>query len=267
MPTAHVNGTEIYYESHGSETNPSIVFADGRGGNTLSWWQQVSFFSEKYRCITFDHRGWGKSPTSDSIKYREYFADDLSSLLDNLGIYQTFLVAQSMGGFSCLEFALNHPERTYGLVLADTTGGVSSTGTLAELLKTNPPPDGPNRSLSQSFITDNPDKSFLYEQINNLNPPRGDDGIVSAFRRDDGPNTESFSSWDIPTLLIVGEEYVIFPPSVIAEVQKAVPGSRMEIVKGAAHSAHFEQPMIFNKLVYEMFSDVINKRILSSSIS
>ena len=57
-----------------------------------------------------------------------------------------------MGGFSCLEFALNHPERTYGLVLADTTGGVSTTGTLTELLKTNPPPDGPNRSLSQSFI-------------------------------------------------------------------------------------------------------------------
>ena len=267
MPTAHVNGTGIYYESHGSETNPSIVFAHGRGGNTLSWWQQVSFFSAKYRCITFDHRGWGKSTTSDFSKYREYFAHDLAALLDNLGIYQTFLVAQSMGGFSCLEFALSHPKRTSGLVLADTTGGISTTGTLAELLKTNPPPDGPNRSLSQSFIQNNPDKSFLYEQINNLNPPREDDGIVSGFRRDDGPNVESFSSWDIPTLLIVGEEDVIFPPAVISEVKKAVPGSRMEIVKGAAHSAHFEQPKIFNKLVDEMFSDVINKRILSNSIS
>ena len=90
---------------------------------------------------------------------------------------------------------------------------------------------------------------------------------MSGFRRDDGPNVESFSSWDIPTLLIVGEEDVIFPPAVISEVKKAVPGSRMEIVKGAAHSAHFEQPKIFNKLVDEMFSDVINKRILSSSIS
>ena len=267
MPTISLNDTEIYYESHGSETNPSIVFAHGRGGNTLSWWQQVSFFSAKYRCITFDHRGWGRSGNPDISRYREHFVDDLTSLLDHLGIDKTFLIAQSMGGFSCLGFALKHPNRTSGLVLADTTGGIATPGTLSELLKTNPPPDGPARSLSQSFIKEDPGKAFLYQQINDLNTPRGDDGIVSGFRQHDGPSFESFSSWDIPTLLIVGEEDVIFPPAVISEVQKAISGSRMEIVKGAAHSAHFEQPLIFNRLVEQMFSDVINKRILSSSIS
>ena len=266
MPTVRVNDTEIYYESHGAEENPTIVFAHGRGGNTLSWWQQVSFFSEQYRCIAFDQRGWGRSPANDISRSREYFAYDLASLLDYLKIDETFLVSQSMGGFSCLGFALNHPNRTCGLVLGDTTGGVATVGTLSELKKTNPPPDGPARSLSQSFIKNNPGKAFLYQQINDLNPPRGDDGIVSGFRREDGPNCESFSHWDIPTLLIVGEEDVIFPPSVIAEVQKSIPGSRMEIVTGAAHSVHFEKPAVFNRLVDDMFSSIVNKPILSGPI-
>jgi len=266
MPTIKVGGSEIYYESHGSKTNPSIVFAHGRGGNTLSWWQQVSFFSGRYHCITFDHRGWGRSPANDIARSRDHFADDLESLLNYLKIDQTFLIAQSMGGFSCLGFALNHPDRTSGLVLGDTTGGVATAGTLLQLQKTNPPPDGPARSLSQSFITNNPDKAFLYQQINDLNPPRGDDGIVSGFRQEDGPNFESFSCWDIPTLLIVGEEDVIFPPAVISEVQKAIPASHMEVIKGAAHSAHFEQPTVFNRLVNDMLSEIFDKQIQRNSI-
>ena len=78
----------------------------------------------------------------------------------------------------------------------------------------------------------------------------------SAFRREDGPQAEAFADWKLPTLLIVGQEDAIFPPEVIAEVQKAIPGSRMEVVPGAAHSAHFEQASVFNKLVERLFAEV-----------
>ena len=114
MPKAPVNGIELYYESHGS--GPAIVFAHGRGGNHISWWQQVARFSGEYRCITFDHRGWGQSIAEYGSPLRENFAADLVALLDYLGVEETFLVAQSMGGFCCLEFALAYPERTLGLV-------------------------------------------------------------------------------------------------------------------------------------------------------
>ena len=39
MPTAKVNGVELYYESYGE--GPAIVFAHGRGGNHASWWRQA----------------------------------------------------------------------------------------------------------------------------------------------------------------------------------------------------------------------------------
>ena len=254
MPKAPINGIEIYYESHGDESDPAIIFAHGRGGNHMSWWQQVAAFSAEYRCITFDHRGWGASIAEHGSPLRENFIDDLTALLDHLKINKVFLVAQSMGGFSCLGFALAHPERTLGLVLGDTTGGVATEGTLAALNNTSPPPDGPARSLSASFVKENPALTFLYQQIGGLNPPRGEDGVISGFRREDGPQLEAFTGWTIPTLLIVGKEDAIFPPEVIAEVQKVIPGSRMEVVPGAAHSAHFEEASVFNKLVSELFA-------------
>jgi len=258
VPKAQINGTDLYYESHGDDSAPAIVFAHGRGGNHMSWWQQVAAFSTEYRCVTFDHRGWGASIAEHGSPLRENFIGDLTALLDHLNIDKAFLVAQSMGGFCCLGFALAHPERTLGLVLGDTTGGMATEGVLAALKNTNPPPEGTARSLSASFIAENPALTFLYQQVGGLNPPRGEDGVISGFRREDGPQAEAFAGWQIPTLLIVGKEDAIFPPKVIAEVQKAIPGSRMEVVPGAAHSAHFEQAPVFNKLVSELFAGALS---------
>ena len=92
-----------------------------------------------------------------------------------------------------------------------------------------------------------------------MNPPRGEDGIISGFRLKDGPNVADFAGWTIPTLLIVGKEDAIFPPDVITEVEKIIPGSRMEVVPGAAHSAHFEQAEVFNKLLAGLFDQVRSK--------
>ena len=61
-------------------------------------------------------------------------------------------------------------------------------------------------------------------------------------------------------MLIVGKEDAIFPPEVIAEVQRVIPGSRMEVVPGAAHSAHFEQAVGFNQLIGNLFQQVTSAR-------
>src|SRR5262249_45467845 len=63
MPFAPVNGIDLYYEVNGS--GPALLFAHGQGGNHLSWWQQVPFFSRFYTCITFDNRAFGFSLDRD----------------------------------------------------------------------------------------------------------------------------------------------------------------------------------------------------------
>ena len=46
MSNAKINGIELHYRVHG-EGGP-IVFAHGPGGNLLSWWQQVAYFSRYF---------------------------------------------------------------------------------------------------------------------------------------------------------------------------------------------------------------------------
>ena len=137
MPKAPINGMELYYETAGE--GPAVVFAHGRGGNHLSWWQQVPVFSKSYRCITFDQRGFGQSFNPPDMPGREAFVEDLRALLDYLGISETFLVAQSLGGLTCLGFALANPHRTKGLVLADTTGGIGEQSVVEKLRNGVPP--------------------------------------------------------------------------------------------------------------------------------
>ena len=165
----------------------------------------------------------------------------------------------------CLEFALANPDRTLGLVLGDTTGGVASPGVLAALGRATPPPDGVARSLAGSFIEEQPALTFLYQEIGGLNPERGEDGVISGFRREEGPGEAAFLGWQTPTLLIVGEEDRIFPPDVIEEVHKVIPGSRMEVVPGSAHSAHFEQAEVFNGLLAEFCSKALSAQTVPAA--
>ena len=47
--------------------------------------------------------------------------------------------------------------------------------------------------------------------------------MISGFRREDGRQDADFYGWQIPTLLIVGDQDAIFPPAAISEVQKTIP--------------------------------------------
>src|ERR1700694_2978547 len=128
MPFAGVNRIELYYEIHGPKPGsaPAIVFAHGAGGNHLSWWQQVPLFVYRYTCVVFDHRGYGRSTDVPGHAGGAMLVDDLRALLDHAGIERATFVAQSMGGWTCLAFALAHPERVERLLMCDTHGGLVS---------------------------------------------------------------------------------------------------------------------------------------------
>src|SRR5579859_6208400 len=173
MPMLNTNGAGLYYETHGS--GPAIVFAHGAGGNHLSWWQQVPFFRERYTCVTFDHRGFGRSLDPRPVTEHPRFDEDLAALIDHLELLDVRLVAQSMGGWTCLGYAVSHPERVRALVMADTAGGLTSPAleqarAAAQAKRGDLPLLG--GALSQGFRRRDPAGAFLYEQIFALNPPR-----------------------------------------------------------------------------------------------
>src|ERR1700757_2935474 len=122
-------GCRLYYEVTGA--GPAIVFAHGLGGNHLSWWQQVPHFAGRYTCVTFAHRGFAPSSEIPGGPDPADYAGDLAALIDQLALDRVFLVAQSMGGWASLEYALAKPERVRGLVLASTAGAIARRGARA----------------------------------------------------------------------------------------------------------------------------------------
>ncbi len=251
MPFAPVNGIDLFYESHGD--GPAIVFLHGRGGNHLSWWQQVPHFSARYRCIAIDHREFGQSVDITDGPGRKAFADDLHQLLDHLKVERACLVGQSMGGFTALSFALREPDRVAGLVLADTTGGIASADIGSEMRKNVAalPADPAARSLAAGFGQHAPELAFLYGALGRLTPSIRE-SLEDLLLSEDGPALAELADWavyKVPTLVIVGAADVMITPVTAHMVAAHLSGAQLEVIQDAGHSAYFEKPKEFNALL------------------
>ena len=264
MPYAQVNGIRLYFESHGE--GETIVFLHGRGGNHLSWWQQISFFKTGFRCVAIDHREFGFSREAKDGPGRAAFADDLKGLLDNLQVEKAFLVGQSMGGGTALSFAVRFPTRVHAVVLADTSGGIVAEEILADFRSRvrSLPQDASVRALSAAFRERDPDRAFLYREISLLSAP-----VRETFEQyllsEDGPAPAELARYHIPTLIVVGSDDIVVTPAVAAMAQRYLDGSRLEVVRGAGHSAYFEMPDSFNQLVADFIRECKNHSSASST--
>ena len=261
MPTATVNGIELYYEAYGS--GPTVVFAHGAGGNHASWYQQVPFFARDYEVVTFDHRGFGNSHDTNGLG-RAAFVNDLEGLIDHLGRERVALVAQSMGGATCMGLTAKRPERVSALVMADTFGGMSlpepfhtqqqersaATRGLSQL----------DRVVSRSLPVRDPAKAQLYLDLASFNS----DGVAVMNRP--GTPAEPVSmervraaSERVPMLFLVGDEDALVPPEIIRVASETVHGSQFVVVPGSGHSVYFEQPAIFNHVVHQFLSEALRR--------
>lgn len=261
MPYAPVNGIELYYESHG--TGPAVLFAHGVGGNHLSWWQQTPAFRGRYRCITFDHRAFGRSHDLPNGPGRTQFAADAAALMDQLGIERFFVVAQSMGGRTAGGLLYRCPERLLGVVFAGSTGGSVDDGVreLQRLHRASLPAGQSqlDRALSPRFAAARPDMVFLYRAIRRLNPKRPAD-FLAPRPGYTGSFSEVLGRAGVPIQYLAGEHDAITPAPIVERAAGLVQGARFSCIADAGHSAYFENPAAFNAVV-RAFIDPIAARL------
>lgn len=249
-------GESLYYEVTGE--GEAVVLSHGAGGNHAIWFQQVPVLAKKFRVVTWDQRSFGRSSNRAGVAGPDAFAADLKALLDHLEISSAHLVGQSMGGWTTLRFALDHPERTRSIVLADTPGGVMTPEVRQDVERLGAdalavgdlefwkhPAIGPTTSREQ------PVKAFLYRQIGSVGPPR-DPAIAGRLFAVD--YTEEVRQLEAKVLLIVGEEDQLFTPRAIRSVGNEIRGSRVVEIPRAGHSPYFETPDTWNEAVLEFIA-------------
>lgn len=122
IPSAGAQG--LYYEDTGGD-GPIVVFSHGFLMDRTMFAPQLAALQGLYRCITWDQRGHGRTATHRLSPFDFYdSANDLSDLLDFLGIKGAVLVGMSQGGFLTLRAALTNPNAASALILLDTEADV-----------------------------------------------------------------------------------------------------------------------------------------------
>lgn len=194
-----------------------VVFLHAGVADRRMWAGQMRTLAEEgYHVVSYDRRGFGETETAD-VPFNHLV--DLEAVLDQLSIHAAVLVGCSMGGGLAIDFALEHPERTIGLVLVGTavTGAEGyeiddevmaleeaadyalergNTGTVNRI-QAHQWLDGPYGEAGR--VTGPVRELFLAMNEIHLNHPRltQEERPESAF--------DSVGSIQAPTLLVVGE--------------------------------------------------------------
>lgn len=271
MPHVNVDGVNLYYEDTGS--GMPIVFVHEYAGDYRSWENQVRYFSRRYRCITFNARGYPPSdvPEAQEAYSQDIILHDIRSLLGNLEIEAAHFVGLSMGSYTTLVFGLRYPEHVTSMVVAGTGYGAMPGNRdqfLSEIV-----------DLSASFEAGGgPEKSKILSSKNSRNTlkqksPRSwrefadqmkeHSGLGSAltFR---GVQTSRPMFTDIerelkestvPLLLMVGDEDPASMDGTLY-IKNTAPSAGLLMLPKTGHTINLEEPDFFNHAVESFINDV-----------
>jgi 3-oxoadipate enol-lactonase len=253
MPFLDRPGAALYYDVIGQ--GPPIVFAHGLGGTHASWWQQIPAFATQWTCVVFAARGFYPSRLSEPLPVDaslvDAFVADLAALIDELRLEPVRLVAQSLGGWTCLEYTLAQPDRVRALALADTTGTVSPA------VETNPADSealfarGIHPACGERMFREQPELHWLYRSLDELSFGLDKQAIAVALVASRTRSLADVAALAVPVLGIAGAEDVVIAPEAVRTVVGAMPNGRYQEVPAAGHSVYFERAGIFNRVVQE----------------
>jgi pimeloyl-ACP methyl ester carboxylesterase len=116
--TIEVNGTQLHYVERGY--GEPVVFVHGGLGDYRTWLPQMATFSELYHVVSYSRRAFFPNPwPPDYDASMMTHVGDLAALISGLGLGSAHLVANSYGGYVCLNFALRYPQLVRTLALAE----------------------------------------------------------------------------------------------------------------------------------------------------
>jgi len=256
------DGVELGYDDVGKGL--PIAFVHGFPHNRTLWAPQVNALVDRARCIALDLRGFGESSKHGPFSI-DQFADDLALLLRLLGIERAVVAGLSMGGYVALAFWRRHRAMVRALVLADTRAGADSDDgrekrrALIDVAKTRG-----SGAVADAQITGMIGKSTrakrpaLIDDVHRMLGSAPVDGIVGALEAmmERIDSTATLPTIDVPTLVVVGAEDVLTPPSEAEILHEAIRGSRLEVIDHAGHVSNLERPAAFNHVLTEFLASL-----------
>ena len=246
-----VNDVELYYEVHG-EGEP-IIFLHGWMDDHTVWNSQVDHFSKRYKVITYDHRGHGKSDKPPKGNYSmKTLAKDCYSLMQKLDIEKTILVGHSMGSFTSLTFTIDHPAKVSKLVLVGTSAYMPGYFRTMPLMGYFIPYELLMMMVNITFKYYKPSREIFEGSMERCrNTPKHvsydclNEWTLNYDLRD------HLHEIKIPTLIVTGKHDLGTPVRGNRYVSEKIKDSRLRLIPNAGHMSHIKAPEELNKIIEE----------------
>ena len=237
---------------------PLVVFLHGIGGNRTNWHDQLPVFAEHFTAATWDARGWGDSDDYEGPLRFEDMSDDLGRVLNHFGATSAHLVSLSMGGLIAQDFCARHPERVATMILVDTNNGPAKSMSQSEIeefvsLRKQPLLDGQEpkdiaEPVARSLVSPTATDAIVQRMIDSMSMLHKNSYIkaIETVARYEGPDLTTLRA---PSMLIVGADDKLTPPSVHREMADQLPQARYLEIPDAGHLSNIEKPAEFNQAV------------------
>jgi 3-oxoadipate enol-lactonase len=261
MPFIHAtDGTRIHYEVTGKSGATPVLMIQGLGASKNAWNLQRIAMATRFRIISFDNRGAGRSDKPTEPFTLEQMADDALAVLDAAGIETAHVVGASMGGVISQIVAVKFSHRVRSLTLVCTA------------CRNHPW----RQELLQSWAKTAADKGMIEvgkEAAQWVMSPRSFRRLVPAFtwmgplaalrprhsfvsQIDAILNTredlvDQLSTITAPTMVIVGNQDILTPRGDSEEIAERIPNAELVVISGAAHGLMMEHSSTFNRILIE----------------
>lgn len=252
MPSIETRGATLHYETAGD--GPPLLLIAGLAGDNASWAPVWPLLARHFTLIAPDNRGCGRTIAPARFAFAD-FADDAVALLDALDHPRAHVIGHSLGGMIALDLVTRHAGHVDRLVLAATNTGpepraASMFGALARA-------GGEGISAETALRLFLP---WLHAPAFFARPAAVDAVVAEAIAYPWRQTPEGFlaqlgatrgldlsalpAAVIAPTLLLLGEHDILFPPATSRAAFAAVPGLT-ERTLDAGHALHWDAPEAF----------------------
>ena len=241
---------QIYYEEFGNREGDTVIFLNGLTQSTVAWTFMTGYFKDKCRVVLLDFIFQGRSDKTGEWRNFDRHAADLKNLMDHLEIKKANIIGISYGSLVAQHMAVLFPAYIQKLVLISTFAhktayyqAIESSwwkslekGGYSLMLEIMLPTVLSEEYFAKPLIPIEAMKE-MRKGVNENSEAIFKLMRATKEREDYRPLLKRIKA---PTLIIQGERDALLPVHMAEEVQKAIPGSKIAVIRNAGHTLNLE---------------------------
>jgi len=244
------NPVRLPYVEQGDPSGVPVLLLHGFLDSWRSFEPVLSHLPESIHAFALTQRGHGDASRPTAGYSVRDFAADLTAFMDVLQLEAAVVVGGSSGGFVAQRFAVDHPDRTLGLVLVGASASLRANPNAREVWNallsrlTEPvDPELVREGLKNTLAQPVPQALFESLVQENLKVPAFVwRAALEARWRAEGDFAGELTKIRAPTLIVWGDQDARYPRSEQEAIAAAIPDSRLVVYPGAGHLLHVEEP-------------------------